>query len=143
MAVDDLLLPERFFDFTAHPFEHHTLFTRPGVRTVVDVLNEIGPYCHEMFAAFPRTYDTEYLVEHSDWPSTICEGIFNVILSPGASCTPDRIVGGEEEHFLFIDENAQVRGGVFDLSSKPLPAFPTDLERHTPKGAALAALEPC
>lgn len=119
-AIEELLHPAHFFDFAAHPFEHHKLFARPGVRTVVDVLNEIGPYCHEMFAAFPRTFDTEYHVEHSDWPSTICEGAFNVILSPGASCNPDRIVGcvtEGDEHFLFVDENAQVRGGVFDLSN--------------------------
>lgn len=114
--LEELLAPARFFDFTAHPFEHHQLFTRPGVRTVVDVLNEIGPYCHELLAAFPRTFDTEYHVEHDDWPSTVCEGRFNVILSPGAYFVPDRIVGGmEDEHFIFIDEQAQVRGGVFDV----------------------------
>jgi len=117
MNPTDLLSIARFFDFTAHPFEHEKLFRRDGVRTVVDVLNEIGPYCREMFSQFPTDYSAEYNVAHSDWPTTACEGEFNVVLGPDAVFSPDRIIGGSEPRFIFVDEAAEVRGGTFDVTA--------------------------
>jgi hypothetical protein len=115
-TLADLLAPARFFDFAAHPFEHQKLFARPGVQTVVDALDHIGPYCQDMFAQFPEDYCDEYEVAHNDWPSTVCEGMFRVILDEGTVFSPDRIIAGADgAPFVFLDRGAQVRGGVLDL----------------------------
>jgi len=115
-TLAQLLAPTRFFDFTTHPFEHHKLFARPGVRTVVDALDQIGPYCQDMFAQFPEEYCDEYEVANNDWPSTICEGAFRVILDEGTVFAPDRIIANAEgAAFVFLDRGVQLRGGVLDL----------------------------
>ena len=117
MIPTDILGIGKFFDFTAHPFEHEKLFRREGVATVVDVLDHIGPYCHDMFNQFPADYSAEYDVAHSEWPSTACEGAFNVVMGPDATFSPDRIIGGKEPKFIFVDENAVIQGGTFDVTA--------------------------
>jgi hypothetical protein len=43
--VPEVLKPEFYFDFRAHPFAHRGLFEMPGVNSVVDAVVKIGDYC--------------------------------------------------------------------------------------------------
>jgi len=113
-AIAAALAPGQFFDIEQHAFEHRALFLRPGVRTVIDALDQIEPYCHETLAALSQDA-AACNVSHTNWPNAVCEGAFRIHLAPTARFQPDRIIGGAGNHSICVQADAQVRGGVIDV----------------------------
>ena len=116
-GVPEALRVAAYFDFAAHPFAHQALFRRAGVRTVVDALDQIGPYCQAWLkekCGGQRTKN-ERVVQNT-WPNARCSGAFTVACAPDAVFAPDRIIGGAAPGRIRVSAGACVRGGDFDVS---------------------------
>ncbi len=91
----EFLKVENYFDFEKHPFEHKNLFSQENVSSVVDVLNYIGRYCEEWLCKLKnenRKVKSEKFL-------------------------PDKVIGEETGNSVFVEEEAKVTGGVFDLTN--------------------------
>jgi hypothetical protein len=117
MSTPSQLTVDAYFDFEAHPFEHEELFRREDVATVVDVLDYIGPYCQEWLDELPvQDVEDDTAVMHDECPDAFCHGKFVCVVEPDAECYPNRIIGGEGDHVLYLAEGAALLGGEIDLS---------------------------
>jgi len=117
MVCKSILQTHHYFDFAAHPFEHEALFRLGGVQTVVDVLDLIEPYCCEWLDQVPdNTAGAEGVIQEDAWKGATCEGRFSIMCESGAIFAPDRIIGGDGSSYVYIAENACIRGGTIDIS---------------------------
>jgi len=117
MEPHPLLRIDRYFDFRSHPFEHQELFRADGIGSVIDVLDQIGPYCQEWLDSIPReTLALPGTAESDTWPHAACEGSFDVLCEEDGIFMPDRIVANRNGGFVYIAAGACVRGGTFDVS---------------------------
>jgi UDP-3-O-[3-hydroxymyristoyl] glucosamine N-acyltransferase len=117
MSIPAQLSVDAFFDFEAHPFEHEDLFRRDEVLTVVDVLDYIGPYCREWLDDLSiDDVEDDTAVMRDECPDAFCHGEFVCVVEPDAECYPNRIIGNEGAHVLYVAEGASLIGGEIDLS---------------------------
>ena len=82
------------------------MFKREGVNNVIDALNHIGDYCNDRLGTL-RGQSTF---------SVDCKRQFLSIENPCAFL-PDRIIGEKSGNKIFIEKNAKIIGGTFDISS--------------------------
>jgi len=121
--VPEVLKPEAYFDFTAHPFAHEALFRRPGVNSVYAAILAIGDYAKEWLArAIGRRKaqgsGLRMLTDAAPNDKAQVIGKFQVMLEGDAVFQPATIIGSAAEegrHAIYVESGASILGSVIYL----------------------------
>lgn len=107
----EFLKVENYFDFEKHPFEHQNLFFQENAGTVVDALNHIEEYCE----GWLNKFQISNITHPTATAAPLSRGDF--VKCQSENFSPDKIIGENSGNFVFVEKDAKIVGGVFDLTS--------------------------
>jgi bifunctional UDP-N-acetylglucosamine pyrophosphorylase / glucosamine-1-phosphate N-acetyltransferase len=110
--------PDTYFDFSANPFSHESLFLDAKVRTVVDAVTSIQPYVAEWLTETMPHIETQQPTTALTDPEVRafpCFGRLRVVLENGARYIPEAVFGIDETaapHTLHLAAGACMAGVI-------------------------------
>jgi len=112
--VPEVLKPEFYFDFQAHPFAHRGLFEMPGVNSVVDAVVKIKDYCA---AWLERTIAAKRSSAKRLGLTGPGIGACGVFAEEGVFFQPSAVIPGRKPGNIYLEKGAQAAGAAFYVDS--------------------------
>ena len=112
--VPDVLKPDFYFDFKAHPFAHQALFEMEGVVSVVDVVVKIKDYCADWLA---KTITARAAAAKRLGVTGPAIGACNVYAEEGVFFQPTAVIPGETPGNVYLEKGVRLVGASLYVDS--------------------------